>query len=278
MLETIYKRKYAIAAAMVALLLIASFAFPGVRAFASDLLGLFRVQKFAPISVSPQQIALLEQLSDQGLYPGDLVMDGEHAPAYEVESLEAAAAEVGHSVRSVKELGQPDSVRIFPGNSGHLIVNLESARAIMEAVDADPTLLPDSLDGAQVDVTVYDQVEQRWADNTFLLQMAVPLVNYPADVDTVALGQALLQVLGIPESEARNLAESIDWTTTLIVPLPESAFSFNEVTVDGATGVSLSSLQEGDGSAIVWQKEGILYMLTGNRSANELINLANNLQ
>ena len=42
------------------------FSFPAVRAAASDFLGLFRVQKFAPISISPEQMAMLEQLAEGG--------------------------------------------------------------------------------------------------------------------------------------------------------------------------------------------------------------------
>ena len=52
-------------------------AFPSVRAAASDFLGLFRVKTFAPISVSPQQLAVLERLGEEGLEPGEFVVTQE---------------------------------------------------------------------------------------------------------------------------------------------------------------------------------------------------------
>ena len=38
--------------------------------------------------------------------------------------------------------------------------------------------------------------EQEWIDGVQLIQTTSPVVDYPDDVDTVALGEALLQFLG----------------------------------------------------------------------------------
>lgn len=271
------QRKYNFAAAMVMFLVIL-FAFPGVRVAASDFLGLFRVQKFAPISVSPQQIAVLQQIADQGLVPGQLEMLSEPAEPQKVENVDAAAALAGFTPRTLSDLGQPGEIYVLDGGSGRLTVNLANARAILESAGIDPLLLPDSLDGQPVDATLYASVDQMWADGTVLIQTPSPQVDYPADVNPAVLGEALLQLMGLTPNEARRMAQNIDWTSTLIVPIPETAFSFAEISVDGTSGMSLTSLQQNGRSGLVWQKDGIVYFLSAPGSVDDLIKLAQSLQ
>jgi len=80
------------------LLVAVLFSFPAVRAGASEFLGLFRVQKFAPISISPEQIAVLEQLADQGMAPGELVIRNEPGAITPVDSLAEAGLRTGLNV------------------------------------------------------------------------------------------------------------------------------------------------------------------------------------
>ena len=129
-------------------------AFPSVRAAAGEFLGLFRVQQFAPISVSPQQLALLEQLGEEGLTPGEFVVTQDIGEPQTVDSPEAAAADAGFDPQTLPRRGDLIRTYVMTGGAGHLIVDLAGARAIVEAAGADPLLLPDSLDGAKVDGTV----------------------------------------------------------------------------------------------------------------------------
>lgn len=250
--------------------------FPGVRAAASDFLGLFRVQKFAAVSVSPEQIALLEQVAEEGLTPGEfnVVQDpGEPTP---VGNVGEAAARTGLDVRTLPILGRPLEVSVTNRGEGAFIVNLEGARAIVAAAGADPNLLPDSLDGAQVDVTIFPGVQQAWSD-VMLLQAESPQVAYPDDVDTAVLGEALLQVLGTPAEEAQRIARSIDWTSTLLLPIPQEAATYREVTVNGVSGVAVKNVS-GAETALLWQQDGVIYMLAGNRGVSELLDLAATLE
>jgi hypothetical protein len=275
-IQQMLKRKYALVAALV-VLVVATFSLPPVRAAASDFLGLFRVQKFAPISVSPAQLQQLERLAEQGLFPGELEMIEEPGSPQEVDSLVEASVFTGRNVRTLADLGAPAAIRISNGGSGRLVVNLENARAILEAAEVDPLLLPDSLDGAVVDARLFPVVEQEWAD-LFLVQTASPVVDYPDDVDLVVLGEALLRFVGLTEGEARRLAQNIDWTNTLVLPIPEDLASFSEVRVDGVSGLGLSELG-GNGASLVWEKDGTVYMLASNSvTLDELRDLAESLR
>lgn len=276
-LRQMFGRKYALGGLSAIVLLLVAFSLPPVRAAASDFLGLFRVQKFAPVSVSPQQLALLEEVAEQGLHPGTLEMIEEPGPPQAVDSPAAAEALAGQTVRTPAALDAPDAVRVADGGDGRLTIDLENARSILEAVEVDPQLLPDSLDGQTVRVTMFPSVEQQWADGTLLVQTASPEVDYPEDVDPAVLGEALLQVLGMTPGEARRLAGNIDWTSTLLLPVPQDLATFREVSVDGTSGLALSSV-DGRGHSLLWQSDGAVYLLVGDGGLRELIRIADSLE
>jgi len=271
-LDKMFRRRTIAVGFSFVLLLAVLFSFPAVRAGASELLGLFRVQKFAPISISPEQIAVLEQLADQGMAPGELQIRNEPGAITPVDSLGEAGIRTGLSVRALPGLGEPDEINVLDGGDGYLIVDLAAARALVEAAGADPTLLPDSLDGARVDVVAFPGVQQVWGEDIIFMQAESPLVEYPDDVDPAVLGEALLQVLGTEPREARRIARSIDWASTLLLPIPREMVTFSEVTVDGVTGAALESL-DGQGGALLWQKEGKVYLLSSEGSLDELLPL-----
>ena len=271
-----FKRKYAFATFFVLLFLVVAFSLPPVRAAASDFLGLFRVQKFAAISVSPRQLAMLEEVAEQGLQPGELELVEEPGPAQSFTSPAEASIAAGLRVKTVEALGAPDEIRVTGGGSGRLTIDLESARRILEMAEVNPRLLPDSLDGANVDVTIFPSVEQTWDEGVTLLQTESPVIDYPDDVNPALLGQALLRMLGMTPGEARRLAANIDWTSTLLLPIPEDLATFNEVEVAGTTGLALSSV-DGEGNVIMWQRDGVLFLLIGDQSIDDLGEIADSL-
>lgn len=276
-LITMSKHKYAMSGLAAVLLLVITFSLPPVRAAASDFLGLFRVQKFAAISISPQQMALLEEIAEEGLYPGEFQSVEEPGRPQEVASLQDAAEQAGNPVRGVPTLDAPSQILVSGAGSGRLIVDVDRARRILRAADVDPTLLPDSLDGAEVDVTIFPAVEQRWSDGLMFLQSQSPLIDYPDDVDPNILGEALLQMLGMSAGEAQRLAASIDWSSTLLLPVPENIATFSEVTVDGASALALSSLEGGE-SSLIWQKDGAIFVLVGPNTTAELQRIAESVE
>lgn len=272
----LFGRRYAWAMLLAVAALVIALSVPGVRAAASDFLGLFRVQKFTPISISAEQLALLEEVADSGLYPGEIEFFEEPSEPVQVGSLAEAAAAVGWQPASPGLLGQPDAVYTIGDASGRLIVDVENARALMSLAGADPALIPDSLDGAQVDVTVYGAISQNWDDGLALVQAPSPLVEYPDDVDVTALGQALLEALGMEPEAARRLSESIEWTNTLLLPIPESVATFNEVQINGSPGLALTGVN-GENTAVLWESDGMVYVLSG-FDAEALVSIANSVE
>jgi hypothetical protein len=274
---TMFTRRFALGATLL-VLVVALFSLPAVRAAASDFLGLFRVEKFAPISVSPQQMAMLEQIAEQGLHPGKLVMTSEPGEPQSVTSIAEAEALVGFRPRQIPSLGEPVSVEVEQGGSGQLIVDLEQMRAILGMAGVDPMLLPESLEGAEINVTLYPGAVLSWDDGTTLIQMQSPEIDYPDDVDPAVIGEALLQALGMSQAEARRLARAIDWSNTLVLPVPTNVASFREVIVDvDNSGLALSSV-DGHGNALLWQAGNYLFLLTGDHNVEELLALTDAME
>lgn len=270
-------RRFAFSALAAVLLLVVAFSLAPVRAAASDFLGLFRVQKFAAVSISPQQMALLEEVADQGLYPGRFEFIEEPGPPQALDSLQEAEALSVVRVRHPAALGEPTKVQVSGAGSGRLIVDLDSARRILRAAELDPQLLPDSLDGAAIDVTIFPAVHQSWESGVTLIQSPSPLIDYPDDVDPDVLGEALLQMLGMSQREAQRLASNIDWSSTLLLPVPEDVATFSEVTVGGASALALASL-EGNESSLMWQQDGVIFMLAGPETVETLQQIAGSME
>ncbi len=245
------------------------------QALASEFLGLFRVQKFAPISISPEAMANLENMDFEGLMPGEMVWDEEAVEPQPVASIDEAISLAPDALVFVPDLGEPTEIAVGGGGSGTLTVDLAAARAILNIAGVDGTLLPDDLDGADISVATEAGIFIQWDEgNTTMVQMPSPSVSYPGNFDPQPIGQALLQFLGMSESEAVRLSNSIDWTSTLILPVPTGVASFQEVLIWGNPGI-LMTANDGSGSSVIFETRGNVIMLQGDWSADELIALAN---
>ena len=81
--------------------------------------------------------------------------------------------------------------------------------------------------------------------------------------------------------EAAAFTSTVDWTSTLVVPIPSNAADYEQVSVDGVTGTLIQRRsREGEPStfALLWVKDGIIYAISG-RGANsgQAIEMANSL-
>ncbi|MEM7330851.1 MAG: hypothetical protein AAF490_02080 [Chloroflexota bacterium] len=270
-------RRLAFTAVLVAMMFITGLTSPTFRAAASDFLGNFRVQKFAAISISPDQLAILEQVAQSGLTPGQLQFVDEPGEATAVDSLGEATRLTGvRQILTLPNQAQPSDIFVTDGGSALFTIDIESSKAILEMAGADPNLLPVELNEANIRIFVYSGIAQTWDDGTMLLQTQSPLVEYPEGIDPAPLGQALLQLLGLSEEEANRLSMQIDWTSTLVLPIPTNIGTFQEVTVQGVSGLFVSAI-DGE-SGLVWQKEGNIFMLTSPGDLASLLELANELK
>jgi hypothetical protein len=290
--------------AVVAVLALA-LAFQPVRAIANSFLGLFRVQQVSVVPVNPgdmpQQLGRSSQF--EALISKDVQFE-ENGKSQEVASAADASQQAGFNVRLPSEEPAPTKINVEPGGKAVLKVDRQHVNAVLDEIGRQDLRLPAGLDGATVTLEVPTAVTAMYGDCQFdteaarkggydpdsqetprlpncttLIQMPSPTIQAPPGIDLAQIGEIYLQVMGMSAEDARHFAANVDWTTTLVVPVPRYGTSYEDVSVDGVTG---TLIQRSVGSTaqymLVWVKDGILYALTGPGEGPQAQALGNSLK
>jgi hypothetical protein len=113
-----------------------------------------------------------------------------------------------------------------------------------------------------------------------LAQVPSPSVEAPPDLDLKHLAELALQFTGMTAEEAHSFSETVDWSTTLVVPIPRSEADYEQVSVDGVTGTLVYPTEERrfEPYVLMWVKDGIVYALSGFGDRSQAVTLANSIQ
>ena len=224
------------------------------------------------VGVDPERVDQIVQALDQDTFFGEQeILEGGEAPT-EVASLDEASRQVGFQPKLAgQNLGEPTNIQVSGYTAMRFTPDLATLREIFSEVGLDPDLLPENIDGKPFDIAIPAGVMLAYRDpDTFspymLAEMPSPTVTVPEGVDIKALGDAMLQLLGMSPQEAARMSNSIDWTTTLVVPIPTNMMSnMQEINVRGSNGLMLWSdpNTEGHQAMLIWQEAGHLYVVTG---------------
>lgn len=273
------------AAAVICLALLFSFA--PVRQVAADFLGLFRVRKFAVIPLDQQQTDRLEALlqqTDTGVL-GEPQFTREEGPEQAVSDATQATSLAGYGVRTPSKLSGNAVLEKFTVQAGpamHYEIDRTTLEAVLRAAGARIDGLPQT-DKLTFDVDIASITRQQYwlgLNRLELMQVPSPEVDLPEGIDPVTLAETAFLFLGMPAEDAGRMAASIDWTSTLVIPLPAQAAQAREVSVDGVTGLLIESVDNArKNSALLWERNGILYFLSGtNVDQKLLLDVADSLQ
>ena len=282
------------AAAAVLMVAVALFAFPSVRAWAQSVLDLFRVRSFVAVSFDPERFEKLRSLQHDNAMlvfdrqeiiqePGRPVVQG--SPAM-------AAAAAGFAVETPAYLPDGlalDTVAVTGEGRARLGVSTARLRELLAALDLRDVEVPAGLDGQDLTVHMYPVVAQKYSAGNrrlALVQSRSPEVSLPTGVDLARLGEMGLRILGLDASEARRIAASVDWRSTLLVPVPANASSFRSVTVQGNPGLLITTTREGEargerrrgGSIVMWTAGDRVFALEGTLSPPDLIQVAESVR
>jgi hypothetical protein len=110
-----------------------------------------------------------------------------------------------------------------------------------------------------------DEPERFWDPSVIFIQLPSPTVNTPPGLDIDQIGKAYLMMTGMSAEEAEAFSQTVDWATTLVVPIPDYASS-QKVQVDGVQGVFVEQSRSRVNRPrylLIWVKEGIVYALEG---------------
>jgi Domain of unknown function (DUF4367) len=160
--------------------------------------------------------------------------------------------------------------------------------------------IPDAVDGATVSVhipktvfSMYGNCESRFerrprseedsnevpsdsshSDCTLLVQAPSPTVMVPPNLNMSDIAEAGLQLAGMGAGEAHALCSTVDWTSTLVIPVPRNTASYRPVFVDGVEGTLIEMQKEQNRYNLLWTKNGVIYSLNGNGTMNDALALA----
>jgi hypothetical protein len=113
-----------------------------------------------------------------------------------------------------------------------------------------------------------------------LVEVPSPTVNTPPDLDVSQLAAIGLQLSGMSAAEAQAYSQTVDWTSTLVIPIPRNGASYHTVNVDGVEGYLIERpVDDAPQYALVWTKGGIIYAIGGlGDGAQAAIEMANSLE
>jgi len=293
--------------AIALLLLTMILVIPGTRALAGELLNLFRVQQ---VTVIPVDFTGMEQLTGNDMFGtnfSELVsssVDMTKEPGKPVQAADADEASqlAGFAVRlpqgiAASQIGVTDSAAFS------VTVDRVKAQALLDEAGRGDLVLPESIDGAEISVSIPGSVSaaygdcpdltaeenesdqagslgRRYLDCVILAQIPSPSVNAPADIDVGQLAQIGLEFTGMTREEAAAYTSTVDWTSTLVVPIPRNAATYEQVQVDGVTGTLIQRPSDDHPQfALIWVKNGIVYAISGlGSNSQQALEMANSMQ
>lgn len=263
----------------------AGLAFQPVRALAGQFLGLFRVQQ---VTVLPIDTTGLQALAGDKPLTGQLsrmmssaarVVREPGAPQ-EVATAAKASQAAGFTVRLPGDRSDLSRLTVQGGGAFEFTLERQLALEVLQELGRTDLALPASLEGATVSVDIPAGVSAAYGDCPpaaaeessgrhylhclILAQSPSPTVTTPPDLDVAELAVLGLQLTGMTAEQAREYSRTVDWTSTLVIPVPRNGSEYGPVAVDGVTGY-LIQRPSGDAPqfAVVWVRAGILYAVGG---------------
>ena len=280
------------AAAIAVLALALVLAVPSTRALAGKLLNLFRVQQVTVLPIDSTGLESMTGDKSLGSQLSKLISDSTEVTEKPgepvvVANAKDASASAGFNVRLPADV-TPSKIYVTGSSAFKFTVNRTKAQAFIESAGRSDLVLPNSIDGAEVTVSIpanvnatfgtcpEPQIEKPQAKtmeaprDSYLncvafIQMPSPLVNAPDGVDVAQLAQIGLEFSGMTKEEAAAFTSTVDWTSTLVVPIPRNAATYEDVSVDGVTGklIKRTAAQYSSEYALLWIKNGIVYNISG---------------
>jgi hypothetical protein len=261
-----------------AIALLSLLLFPPVRAAADRLLQVFRVQSVVFFPIDPARIQQLQEMDVDmpALFASEPTVLNEPAPPREVASTGEASQAVGFPVREPADLpgtASETTIKVIDRTALSFQVNVDAMRQVLAMTGIEDVTIPDELGDEPITVDVAAWASQRYEGSDWeieLYQGRSPDVTLPDGVDLAALGRTGLRVLGMSEAKADEVSRQIDWTSTLVVPIPPDIQDVRSVTINNSEGLLVGSAEQGDQHwMLYWQEGDQFYILQAEGAVTE---------
>ncbi len=285
-----------IAAALLAAAVLIS---PPGNALAQKLLGMLRIKAVVAVPMDRQFIAqgkgeMLQQLL------ADSVVTTKQSQRLAVADREEASKLASMNVRLPDLRTDTPQLSVNTESAFHFTANQQRLETLLSVAGRTDLQFPPDLNGAQVYVDVPAHVIARYGncpvenlhepaapgpyDNCVVVaQVPVPTVVTNPQLDLAGVAEFGLQLAGMTPDQARLFAKTVDWTSTIAVPIPRNAATYETVTVDGVQGLLITGLADrqvvahgGPGDVpqkrvtnlppaygLIWVHNGVMYSVGG---------------
>lgn len=292
--------RYGISAMLVLTLIVS---IPATRALAEQFLNLFRVEQVTviPVDFTGMQKLTSDTLGTQitELISNSITMTQKAGEPVEVADGTEASNMTGFTVR-LPQNETSSRLDVLGASSFEVTVDRAKAQALLDEAGRSDLVLPDSIDGAVISVSIPSSViagygtcpdpsnkdvdkpgsmGRNYPDCIILSEIPSPVVSAPPEVDVAQLAQIGLEFTGMTGEQAAAFVDTVDWTTTLVVPIPKNAATYEQVTVDGVTGTVIQRpADDMPQFVLLWVKDGIIYSIGGlGKNSQQAIDMANSM-
>ena len=265
-------------AAAVAVAVALSFA--PVRTAMADFLNVFRVDKVNTITITEKDISELRKATNNGGNVdiknfGKIETSGFGRRAPQETTLDGAKKAADFELKlpeSIKGAGAPHFSAI-QGTSTSLTLDVEKANGIIKSFGG-KSLLPAGLDGKKFTMTTSAAIMANYprenATPITIVQSKSPEFVFPAGVDPNVVRDVLLSLPILPDGIRQQLEKINDWQHTLPIPAVEGYTKTEQVKVNGADGVFMTTdkvrnkrINGNNANTLIWQNNGIVYGISG---------------
>jgi hypothetical protein len=289
-----------------------------VRTWAQRMLAMLRVQKIQVVTIDPTTLMSSSEPDSRPyklinqFIADNIVVTMDPGKPDVVSNMTTAAQLAGYPIRVIGSLGAPNSVAINGETAFQITINRDRVATLLDEVGRSDIHIPESANGALIAVhipktviAIYGDcpVRHRYASSnpqsqaealaerkmermtntkdtncTYLIQAPSPTVSVPPDLNMSDIAEAALELTGMSSGEARSFCQTVDWSSTLVVPIPRNSSSFETVTVDGVEGTLITeTLSQGNRYSLLWIKNGVIYSLAGHGNSSDALTLAASL-
>ncbi len=216
---------------------------------------------------------------------------------YDVPDLATATKDTGLKVLVPGRLPPGVSVAtarygVMPRTTATFTFSAAKTQAAASRLGRTPPPMPANIDGSKLFITGGPAIVQYFDDGTaptggsgsmlatlpklVVAQGRAPVVQSDG-VTVEQLQQYLLAQPGITPQLAAEIRAIKDPSSTLPIPVPVDMATSKNVTVQGVPGVFVGD-STGLGSAVIWQKDGIVYGVAGTLTESQIMAVANSLR
>jgi hypothetical protein len=272
-----------------------------VRTWAQRILAMLRVEKIAVVSIDPSTLVSSSQPDSRPyklinqFIADNVVVTLDPGKADQAPNLAKARQLAGYRILGLSRLGEPRRIEVRGETAFQMTIERDRIETLLDALGRSDIPIPESINGALVAVQIpktvlslYGDCPDRHRDMahqnrntgcTYLLQAPSPTVSVPPDLNMAEIAEAALQLAGMSPGEAHAFCQTVDWSSTLVVPVPRNTSSYETVTVDGVEGALITeSALEGNRYSLLWIKDGMIHSLAGYGSSADALTLAASLR